>query len=199
MSISITASLVNEGTPSIERRVIKVMLEKNNACDYLKTFPLETHMRNTAVLSILREELLPYKKIPAYLGIGFTSSENANYIQFTSTFKSFPLNKGDEFVFYFENGEKLVFNLAFDEKRDGYMFRNMHLIKDSEIELIKQADLKFWKITNNKRNISMIGGFTYHENNNQYGSERTGKKLLKLMAKTILQAKSKLEKKMMLQ
>ncbi|MGN6568425.1 MAG: hypothetical protein ACTHJ0_10755, partial [Flavipsychrobacter sp.] len=113
-------------------------------------------------------------------------------------FKSFPLNKGDEFVFYFENGEKLVFNLAFDEKKDGYMFRNMHLIKDSEIELIKQADLKFWKITNNKRNISMIGGFTYHENNNQYGSERTGKKLLKLMAKTILQAKSRLEKKMML-
>ncbi|MGN6567335.1 MAG: hypothetical protein ACTHJ0_05250, partial [Flavipsychrobacter sp.] len=67
MSVSITASLVNEGTPSIERRVIKVMLEKNNACDYLKTFPFETHMRNTAVLSILREELLPYKKIPAYL------------------------------------------------------------------------------------------------------------------------------------
>jgi len=197
MSISITTALVNESTSGIERKVLKVVLKKNSVDDHLKTFPFETHLRNTAVLPTLKEELLPYKKIPACLGIGFTSSENANYIQFTSTFKSFPLNKGDEFIFYFENGEKLPFKLVYNEKRDGYMFRNMHLIKDSEIEMFKKADLKFWKITNTKRNISMIGGFTYHENNNQYGSERTGKKLLKLMAKAILQAKSKLEKKMM--
>ncbi|MBS1688758.1 MAG: hypothetical protein JSS96_08535 [Bacteroidetes bacterium] len=196
MSISITASVVNDSTSNIERKAIKVMLQ--NACDYIKTFPLETHLRNTSILSILKEELLPYKKVPAYLGIGFISYENANYIQFTSTFKSFPLNKGDEFIFYFENGEKLVFNLIFNSKKDGYMFRNMSLIKDTEIELIKLSDLKFWKITNNVKTISMIGGFTYHENNNQYGSERTGKKILKLMAKTILTAKSKFEKKMTL-
>ncbi|MBS1780828.1 MAG: hypothetical protein JST70_15985 [Bacteroidetes bacterium] len=193
MSTTIKAVAVNESTTNIERNAIRIMLLNNGACDHVKTFPLETHTKNTSILlSVLKEELPPYKK-NAYLGIGFVSYENVNLIQFKSTFKSFPLNRGDEFVFYFEDGQKLVFNMNFESKKEGPFFKNESLITDEELDLLKRTDLKYYKLTNCQKHISVIGGFVHQENNIQYSSERTGKKLFKLMAKRILLARRRVE------
>jgi len=134
---------------------------------------------------------LDHKK-NAFLGISFLSYGFISFVHFSSSFKLFQLEKGDKISFHFEDGEQIEFVFHSPKTTVGFINKNVHPIKDEELQKLENANLDFWKITNTDKKISMAGGFAYNDFNKQYKSQKTGQKLLRLMAKHILITKEQL-------
>lgn len=180
------ASVINEGTDEIQRLVLKItQLAGIRGEEFIKTFPFMHDGRNFRILNNICQELPPYKK-NSFLGISFNSYHYINYIKFYSTYKSFPLSKGDEIIFTFENKESLKFPFTSSSKSMGYLTTNMCVISESELAYISENRLAYWKLYNHEKQQSVIGGFTRQEHNKQYISEKTGMELFKKMAEEIL-------------
>jgi hypothetical protein len=180
------ASVINEGTDEIQRLVLKItQLAGIRGEEFIKTFPFMHDGRNFRILNNICQELPPYKK-NSFLGISFNSYHYINYIKFYSTYKSFPLSKGDEIIFTFENKESLKFSFTSSSKSMGYLTTNMCVISESELAYISENRLAYWKLYNHEKQQSVIGGFTRQEHNKQYISEKTGMELFKKMAEEIL-------------
>lgn len=182
-------SIVNEGTSEIERYVAKItQLAGIHGEGFIKTFPALLDRRNRNILSIIEEELPPSKK-RSFLGIGFKAYPYNNYIEFFSTFKSFPISKGDYIILTFENKEQLEFKFEYFNKNLGYMNANMCPISDMELAYIANNKMASWQLFNEQRKYSMVGGFSFNEYNKQYMSEKVGQGLFKKMAQEILASK----------
>lgn len=180
------ASVINEGTDEIQRLVLKItQLAGIRGEEFIRTFPFMHDGRNFRILNNICQELPPYKK-NSFLGISFNSYHYINYIKFYSTYKSFPLSKGDEIIFTFENKESLKFSFTSSSKSMGYLTTNMCVISESELAYISENRLAYWKLYNHEKQQSVIGGFTKQEHNKQYISEKTGMELFKKMAEEIL-------------
>jgi len=192
---NVKAAIVNESKTEIERLAAKItQVSTHSDEDFIKTFPIVTHPKNLSAYSMLKEDLESYKKAN-FLGISFISYGYINFIHFTSAFKSFQLEKEDRIVFYFENGEEMEFNFSAPKTTVGFVNKNIHPIKDAELQVLGNNNLDFWKLSSKKRNLNMIGGFCYNEFNKQYKSQKVGQKMLRLMAENILIVKDKLNDK----
>jgi hypothetical protein len=183
------ASVINEGTQEIQRLVLKItQLAGIRGEEFIKTFPFMHDGRNFRILNNICEELPPYKR-NSFLGISFSSYHYINYIKFYSTYKSFPLNKGDEIILTFENKESLRFSFTSPGKSMGYLTTNTCAIGEMELAYIAENRLAYWKLYNHEKQQSVIGGFTRQEFNKQYISEKSGKELFKKMAEEILSSR----------
>ena len=127
-----------------------------------------------------------------FLGISFLSYGYINFIHFTSAFRLFQLDKEDEITMYFDNGEQMRFLFTAPKTTEGFMSKNIHPIKDSDLLLLSSRNLDYWKLENKKKGIALVGGFCYNEYNKQYKSVKVGQKMLRLMAEHILIIKEKL-------
>ncbi|HTM65936.1 MAG TPA: hypothetical protein VL093_06440 [Flavipsychrobacter sp.] len=189
---NVKAAIVNESKTEIQRLAAKItQVSKNTDEDFIKTFPVVTHPRNLSHYSILKEELETTKKTN-FLGISFISYGYISFIHFTAAFKLFQLDKDDELCFYLDNGEQINFIFTAPKTAVGFVHKNVHPIKDAELQLLSQHNIDYWKITSAKKQLSMIGGFCFNEYNKQYKSQKVGQKMLKLMAENILIIKDKL-------
>lgn len=185
-------SIINEGTHEIERYVVKITkLAGIDGDEFIKTFPIWDNRKNYTVLSKMKDELPPIKK-NAFIGIGFNAYRYHNYIQFYSTFKSFPLSINDSITLHFENNRVFELEFFYDKKRSGYLTTNLFPINDQDLLFMSENKLLHWVIKNKEKNIALIGGFLQEENNKQYKSEKVGQGLFKKMAKQIFYAKSEL-------
>ncbi len=183
------ASVINEGTAEIQRLVLKItQLAGIRGDEFIKSYPFMHDGRNFRILNNICNELPPYKK-HSYVGIGFSSYQYINYINFYSTYKSFPLNAGDEIIFTFENKEKLHFQFTTQSKSVGFLTSNKCIIGEQEMAYIAENRLAYWQLYNNALKQSVIGGFTKQEANKQYVSERSGKELFRKMAEEILSSR----------
>ncbi len=184
----VKTSLINEGTEGIERMMIKVTLLKGvPGSEFIKTFPFLEDRRNYRILKAISEEVYPKKK-RSYLGIGFNSYEYINYIKFYSTYKTFPIVKGDQIVLHFDNGEHIEFNLEYQSKSEGNCMTNICPISDIDLDFLATNRVEYWEIVNNN-DQKLTGGFCYQENNRQYMSEKSGQDLFRKMAEEIILAK----------
>lgn len=184
----VKTSLINEGTADIERMMIKVTRLKGiPGEEFIKTFPLVEDRRNYRIIKEISEEVYPQKK-RSFLGIGFNSYEYINYIKFYSTYKSFPLQKGDQITLYFEDGEEIHFSLEYTNKNEGYCMTNICPISDSDLEFLSLNRVEYWEISNAKQQ-QLLGGFCYQDNNRQYLTTKSGQDLFRKMAEEILSAK----------
>jgi hypothetical protein len=175
----IQSFVVNEGTSEFERYAVKIAIHAGiHQDEFIKTFPFYHNARNASVLAAMKEELPPFKK-RSYLGIGFTSYPYNNYIQFYSTYKSFPLKKGDKVILHFEDKVKMELEFFYANKSVGFLSSNVCAIKDADLALINQ-----------EKNTTLHGGFMYHEGNKQYVSEKTGQNMFRKMAQHILTSKN---------
>jgi hypothetical protein len=192
---NVKAGIVNESVSEFARLAAKILqVSKHGTESFVKTFPIVTHPKNLSILSQIEKELPPYKKA-AYLGISFVSYGFVNFIEFTSCFGMFQLNKGDKITFYFEGEEEpMEFSFQFPRKEDGRCSKNIHPIRDQELQLLKSNNLDYWKITNSETGKFMIGGFTFNELNKQYKSKKIGQKLFRLMSENIMITKTQLIK-----
>lgn len=184
----VKTSLVNEGTGDIERMMIKVTRLKGIPdSEFIKTFPFIKDRRNYQILQSISEEVYPQKK-RSYLGIGFNSYEYINYIKFYSTYKTFPLAKGELIVLHFENDEQIEFNLGYQNKSEGSCMTNICPISDTDLDFLATNRIDHWEIINNNKQ-KLIGGFCSQDNNRQYLSAKSGQDLFKKMAEEIITAK----------
>jgi len=189
------SSIINEGTAEIERYVVKItQLAGVQGDEFIRTFPFTLDRRNYTAFNTIKDELPPIKK-RSYLGIGFSAYRYNNYIQFYSTYKSFPLKKDDTITFCFENDVKMEFTFLYNNKSFGFMQNNVFPIKDADLIFLSENKLLHWKMTNKETGLSMVGGFENQEGNKQYASEKTGQGLFRKMAKEIFEAKTLLIKK----
>lgn len=186
----IQSFVVNEGTPEFERYAVKIAIHAGiHQDEFIKTFPFYYSARNTSVLSLMKEELPPFKK-RSYLGIGFTSYPYNNYIQFYSTYKSFPLKKGDKIILHFEDKVKMELKFFYANKSVGFLSSNVCAIKDADLAFLSENKLLSWQMVNEEKSITLHGGFMYHEGNKQYVSEKTGQNMFRKMAQHILTSKN---------
>lgn len=194
ITYNVKAAIVNESISVIERFAAKItQVTKNCEEDYIKTFPLQTHRKNLTILSTIMQDLPPFKKA-AFLGISFISYGYINFIHFTSSFKLFQLEKDDQIIFYFEDGESMEFTFHAPKTTVGFVNKNVHPIKDADLHMLKDKTLDHWKIVNKQNRLHIVGGFTFNEYNKQYKSTKIGQKLFRLMATNILVEKEKLSK-----
>lgn len=184
----VKTSLINEGTEDIERMMIKVTRLKGiPGSEFIKTFPFLEDRRNYRILRTISEEVYPQKK-RSYLGIGFNSYEYINYIKFYSTYKTFPLAKGQQMTLYFDNGEQIRFNFEYQHKSEGSSTTNICPISDTDLDFLATNRVEYWEIINNNEQ-KLTGGFCYQENNRQYISAKSGQDLFRRMAEEMLLAK----------
>lgn len=192
ITYSVQAAIVNESASSFERLAAKItQVNKNCAENYIKTYPALTHPRNLNRFQSLKEDLDSYRK-ENFLGLSFTSYGFISFIQFTSTFHLFKLEKDDRVILYLEDGEQLEFIFKTPATTSGMLIKNIQPIKDEELEKLASGSLAYWKITNKRQNLELIGGFEFNETNKQYKSPRVGQKLFRLMAENILKIKDEL-------
>jgi len=188
----VKAAIINESKTKIERYAAKIVqVSKHTDDEYLKTYPLTNDLSNLSHLSALKEDLDTHRE--PFLGISFLSYGFISFIHFTSNLRLFHLEKGDEIEFFFENGQSLLFKLHSPRTPDGLLSKNVHPVKDSDLEIMRSSNLSYWKITNSNK-LSLTGGFVYHDHNKQYRTGKTGQRIFRLMAESILLAKEQLTK-----
>lgn len=189
---NVKAAIVNESKTEIERLAAKItQVAKNSDEDFIRTYPIVTHPKNLAQLSALKDDLEPTRKMNS-LGISFISYGYINFIHLTSTFKNFPLDKDDKITFYIEDGETLELTFTAPKTTVGFLNKNIHPIKDADLQLLSSKNMEYWKLFNKKKNLNIVGGFCYNEFNKQYKSDKVGQKMFRLMAENILIIKDKL-------
>lgn len=187
----VKASIVNESTSHIERLAARITrLSLNSDDQFIRTYPLVQHVRNLSVLSRIREDLDSCKK--TFLGISFVSYGFINYIQFYFSFRIFRLDAGDHITFYFRDGGQLEFHFHSAQASNGFLCKNLVPITDHELNYMSRHDLDCWKLSNPARKLDLYGGFAGDDSNKQYGSERSGQKLFRQMAGTLLKVKQQL-------
>ncbi len=183
------ASIINEGTADIQRLAVKITrLAGISGQEFIKTYPFLLDIKNRNIRTELETEMPPYKR-NGCIGLGFTSYNHANYIQFYSTFKSFSLDIEDTVKLYFEDGTEIDLRFQYGSRSFGYMKRNLCHISNTDLDFLAKNKLVQWKIGNAQTGKHMYGGFTFQEGNEQYKSDRTGQKLFMIMAKEIGEAK----------
>lgn len=188
----VKASIVNESTSHIERLAARITrLSLNSDDPFIRTYPLVQHVRNLSVLSRIREDLHSCKKT-SFLGISFVSYGCINYIQFYFSFRNLRLDAGDHITFYFREGAPLEFHFNASQTEGGFVYKNLVPITDNELSFISRHNLDCWKITNPASKLDLYGGFTSDDSNKQYRSERSGQKLFRHMAGTLLKVKQQL-------
>lgn len=190
VTYDVKAAIINESKTNIERYAARIVqVTRNTEEDYIKTFLLPTHPKNLAHQKSLKEDLESNRS--PFLGISFLSYGVISFIHFTSTLKLFQLNQSDSVSFYFDKGDPLSFYFHSPKTIDGFTTKNVHPVKDQELETLENCNLEYW-IATNKDGKSMAGGFTFNEHNKQYKASKIGQRILRLMAKNILITKEEL-------
>lgn len=190
LTYDVKTTLINEGFQSIDRLMIKVtQLCGKPGEEFIKTFPLLNEYKTRKILPLIENELPPIKK-RSFLGIGFNIYEQINYIKFYSTYKSFPLNVGDEIELIFENGDRFTFEFETRAKVAGYMTTNTYPVSDVMLRYLSENNLKQWQLKNVITNHVLVGGFSAEENNHQYFNEKSGQELFKIMTGELLKSKT---------
>lgn len=193
---SIKAAIVNESKTNIERLAAKITQVSNKTDeDFIKTFPLITNSRNLASITNLKDDLEVYKN-KNFLGISFLSYGYINFIHFTSTFRSFQLDKDDQLTFYFKDAEPMEFVFNTPRTTEGFINKNIYPIDDVSLTILSENNLEYWKLKSQAKNLQLVGGFCFNDYNKQYKSQKVGQKMLRLMAENILIIKDKLSPKM---
>jgi hypothetical protein len=190
VTYDVKAAIINESKTNIERYAARIVqVTRNTEEDYIKTFLLPTHPKNLAHQNSLKEDLESTRS--PFLGITFLSYGVISFIHFTSTLKLFQLNQSDSVTFYFDKGDPLSFYFHSPKTIDGFTTKNVHPVKDQELETLENCNLEYW-IATNREGKSMAGGFTFNEHNKQYKASKIGQRILRLMAKNILITKEEL-------
>ena len=185
---NVKAGIVNQGNSEIERPTAKILRISNNTNeDFIKTYPFSTERRNFSMRTVVDNE-----SKSAFIGISFICYRQVSFIQFSSTLKSFPLNQGDQITLFLENEDSLEFIFYFPKSNSGFVSRNIHPLRDVDLELLSRCSLDHWQLVNKEQDYSLIGGFAPNDDNKQYKSPKIGQKILQLMAENIIRAKKML-------
>lgn len=189
--MKIQTAIINEGTPEIHRYAVKILKLGGTDDQYIKTYPFIHDYRNSSIVNKLdhdRASIGPR----LYIGLGFTAYEYNNYLQVSSTYKLFPLDKGCEIIFCFEDGTKLNFEFRYDKQNRGIFNENKLPISDTDLAFFAENKLSYWQIKNPEMSIKMFGGFNSIEGNKQYSSQKSGQRLFMQMANDVLDKKAML-------
>lgn len=186
---NVKTSVIDEGTPPIERKVIKIsQLGNAEGIEFIKTYPYLDNFKTRKLLPIIQNE---YESTfhRNYIGIGFNIYEYANYIRLFSTYESFPLNAGDYIEFEFEDGyiHRCTFTSA--NRNIKFMNSNVAPLSDDELAYFAENKIVKWQLTNTEKDYTMVGGFIRQEYNKQYKSAKVGQELFKRMSKEVIATK----------
>jgi len=131
---------------------------------------------------------LPLVLIP-YLSFGLSVDVSYNHFAADCNNLTTPIKKGDSIIFCFEDKTMMKIVFPTGGLSSSGVRKNFAIISDLELSYLWSNKVEKVKVQNNKNGISLNFEFA-SQGNDQYENIEQGKRLLQIMAKRLVGAKS---------